>query len=295
MSSEVETSLTKWEGPQCPDRRGAEAAPTFKTVRDSPTSLRSARNDKAGMRAAAPGTIDLAEEVINAAKRVREAVAKLHFAAPVTHVYNPLDYAWAPHEAYLHRYANTKKRVVFLGMNPGPFGMAQTGVPFGEINAVRDWLGIQADVRQPMNFHAKRPVQGFDCPRSEISGQRLWKLFADRFGTAEKFFASHFVLNYCPLAFMEESGCNRTPNKLPPNERKPLFAACDEHLRRVVVALQPEWLIGVGDFAFKRALEVFTNPPPKIGRILHPSPASPAANANWAAIATGELQKLGAW
>ena len=93
-------------------------------MRDSSTSLRSARNDKEKMRAAATEMIDVAEEVINAAKRLREAVAKLHFAAPVTHVYNPLDYAWAAHEAYLRRYANRKKRVVFLGMNPGPFGMA---------------------------------------------------------------------------------------------------------------------------------------------------------------------------
>ena len=239
--------------------------------------------------------IEVAEEVINAAKRLREAVAKLHFAAPVTHVYNPLDYAWAAHEAYLRRYARTKKHVVFLGMNPGPFGMAQTGVPFGEIKAVRDWLGISAVVRQPRDLHAKRPIHGFDCPRTEISGQRLWKLFADRFGTAEKFFASHFVLNYCPLAFMEESGCNRTPNKLPSSEREPLFAACDAHLREVVAALQPEWLIGVGDFAFKRAAEVFRKAPPKTARILHPSPASPAANANWAALATDELQKLGVW
>ena len=104
------------------------------------------------MRTAAPETIEVAEEVINAAKRLRDAVAKLHFAAPVTHVYNPLDYAWSAHEAYLRRYANTKKRMVFLGMNPGPFGMAQTGVPFGEIKAVRDWLGIHADVRQPKIF-----------------------------------------------------------------------------------------------------------------------------------------------
>ena len=235
------------------------------------------------------------EQVVDAATRLRDAVKKLRFAPPVTHVYNPLDYAWAAHEMYLRRYANTKKRVVFLGMNPGPFGMAQTGVPFGEVKAIRDWLGIQAPIRQPSGPHPKRPVQGFDCPRSEISGQRLWKLFADRFGTAEKFFATHFVLNYCPLAFMEASGCNRTPNKLPPNEREPLFAACDRHLREVTRALEPEWLIGIGDFAFKRAAEVFPDGPPKIGRILHPSPASPAANANWAGLAIAELQKLRIW
>ena len=242
-----------------------------------------------------PSEVQTSQRVVNAAARLRDAVQKLRFAPPVTHVYNPLDYAWAPHKAYLRRYANSKKRVVFLGMNPGPFGMAQTGVPFGEIKAIRDWLGIQAPIEQPSHIHAKRPIQGFDCPRTEISGQRLWKLFADRFGTADKFFTSHFVLNYCPLAFMESSGCNRTPNKLPPAERTPLFAACDQHLREVIAALEPAWLIGVGDFAFKRAEEVFPNALPKVGRILHPSPASPAANSDWASLVTQQLVKLGLW
>lgn len=237
----------------------------------------------------------ITERLILAAQRLRDAVDKLHFAPPVTHVYNPLDYAWDAHEAYLRRYATGKKRVVFLGMNPGPFGMAQTGIPFGEVTAVRDWLGIQASIRQPMRIHAKRSIQGFDCPRTEISGQRLWRLFAERFGNAEEFFKSHFVLNYCPLAFMEISGANRTPNKLPANERALLFAACDDHLQKVVRALKPAWLIGIGDFAAKRAGEVFPAASPKIGRILHPSPASPAANANWSTLATTELLRLGVW
>ena len=34
-----------------------------------------------------------------------------------------------------------RKKLIFVGMNPGPFGMVQCGVPFGEIAAVRDWMG----------------------------------------------------------------------------------------------------------------------------------------------------------
>ena len=235
------------------------------------------------------------EPVIAAAQRLRDAVRKLHFAPPVSHVYNPLDYAWAAHEAYLRRYANGRKRTVFVGMNPGPFGMAQTGVPFGEVAAVRDWLGIEAPIGKPSRLHAKRPIDGFDCPRTEISGQRLWRLFANRFGTAEEFSPSHFVMNYCPLIFLENSGCNRTPDKLPSSEKTLLFTECDQHLREVVAALQPEWLIGIGNFAAKRAQHVFPNGSSQIGRILHPSPASPAANQNWAALATEELERLGVW
>src|SRR5215218_6941179 len=158
-------------------------------------------------------------------------------------------------------------------MNPGPFGMAQTGLPFGEIGAVRDWLGIQTAIDAPAGTHPKRLITGFDCPRTEISGKRLWGLFAQRFDTADKFFASHFVVNYCPLAFLEESGCNRTPDKLPALEREPLFSACDQHLREVIAALQPEWLIGIGDFAAKRAQQLFPSAAPTTARILHPSPA----------------------
>ncbi len=220
---------------------------------------------------------------------------RLRFSPPVAHVYNPLRYAWEPHAAYLRKFGAARKRVVFLGMNPGPFGMVQTGVPFGEIAAVRDWLRIEAHVGKPAREHPRRPVTGFACPRSEVSGQRLWGLFAARFGSPERFFAAHVVLNYCPLAFVESSGRNRTPDKLAAAEKLALFTACDKHLRALVAILEPEWLIGIGDFAAKRAEQVFPNGPVKVGRILHPSPASPAANRSWAALATRQLQQLGVW
>jgi single-strand selective monofunctional uracil DNA glycosylase len=236
-----------------------------------------------------------ADELIASAQKLSGSVCKLKFDLPVTHVYNPLDYAWRAHEIYLRRYGNAPKRVIFLGMNPGPFGMAQTGIPFGQIAVVRDWLGITAKIDKPRFENAKRPVLGFDCPRSEISGERLWGLFAKRFGNADEFFREHIVMNYCPLAFVEKSGRNRTPDKLPSREKTKLFAACDEHLRQIVRILQPEWLIGVGDFAAKRARSIFVNPPPRIGQILHPSPACPASNKDWVGKATKQLQQLGVW
>jgi single-strand selective monofunctional uracil DNA glycosylase len=227
------------------------------------------------------------------ALRLRKALDGLTFGEPVSYVYNPLDYAWAAHREYLRRYASGRKRVVFLGMNPGPFGMVQTGVPFGEIAAVRDWLGIYAPIDQPARQHPKRLVEGFGCPRSEVSGKRLWGLFGDRFGTAERFFAAHTVLNYCPLAFVEGTGRNRTPEKLSADERSAVFAECDQHLSEVVRILDPEWVIGVGDFAAKRAEHVLDGV--NVGRVLHPSPASPAANRDRAGQATAQLCELGVW
>ena len=237
----------------------------------------------------------MSARLILSAQRLRDEIGKLRFAPPVAHVYNPLEYAWPAHEAYLKRYAGGPKRVLFLGMNPGPFGMVQTGVPFGEIAAVRDWLGIRAPVGCPSNEHPKRRVTGFDCPNSEVSGRRLWGLFKDRFGKPDDFFRDHLVMNYCPLAFMEDSGRNRTPDKLPAAEREALFALCDAHVRDTVRELRPEWVIGVGDFAAKRAAGIFPGGEVKIGRILHPSPASPAANRDWAGAAAEQLRALGVW
>ncbi|HPG63685.1 MAG TPA: single-stranded DNA-binding protein [Casimicrobium sp.] len=235
-------------------------------------------------------------DLIAAARALRDAVDSLAFSSPVTHTLNPLDYAWAPHEQYLRKFSDGKKRVIFLGMNPGPFGMVQVGVPFGEVNAVRDWMKIDATVSQPKSPNPSRPVEGFSCQRSEISGQRLWALFSERFANANDFFANHFVANYCPLAFFDNAR-NVTPDKLPKAETAPLYAACDAHLRACVDALQPEWVIGIGKFAEAQARTAIavSHPKVKIGTVLHPSPASPMANRGWAPQAAAQLAALGIW
>ena len=227
--------------------------------------------------------------------RLSARLGQLHFAPPVACVYDPLTYARAPHRLYLERFGVAPDRILFLGMNPGPFGMVQTGVPFGEVAHVRDWMGIEAPVERPAQEHSKRPIEGFACTRSEVSGRRLWGLFAERFGTAERFFAGHFVANYCPLAFVEAGGTNRTPDKLPAAERDPLYAACDDALTEVFVALAPSRVIGVGDFAKKRAELVVKRAGLAIpvGSVLHPSPASPRANRGWADAAVADLAASG--
>ena len=226
-------------------------------------------------------------------KRLSRRLAKLGFAEPVTHVYDPLRYAWSAHSQYLERFGKKRNRVVLLGMNPGPWGMAQTGVPFGEVNLVRDWMGIDVPVDRPANEHPKRPIEGFACPRSEVSGRRLWSWAKERFGTAEAFFERFFVLNHCPLCFMEASGRNRTPDKLPKAERVPLLDACDAALRQTIELLSPRYVIGVGGFAKKRAEKALAGLDVTIATILHPSPASPKANRGWAEQAEKELADIG--
>ena len=231
--------------------------------------------------------------LVDIARDLGENAGRLRFKPPVTHVYNPLDYAWHAHSQYLEWYGDGPKEVLFLGMNPGPWGMAQTGVPFGEVGAVRDWLGIDAEIRRPKHEHPKRRIMGLACARSEVSGSRLWGWARDVFGTPKRFFERFFIANYCPLAFLEGSGRNRTPDKLPAEETEPLFDVCDRALRRTVEYLQPEMVIGIGVFAEARARAALDGIEIAIGRILHPSPANPAANRGWSERATVELRELG--
>lgn len=245
-------------------------------------------------KAAAPRSATVVRKVIAAAENLREQVDNLQFEPTVAWVYNPLRYAWAPHRQYIERFAKASCQVLFLGMNPGPWGMAQTGVPFGQVAAARDWLGLDAPILSPASEHPKRPIEGWQCPRSEVSGERLWGLFRQRFGTPERFFAEHFVSNYCPLVFMEPSARNVTPDKLPASLREPLEQVCDDHLRALIQALAPEWVIGVGAWAALCASRVVP-PEIRVGKILHPSPASPLANRDWAGTATRQLQELNIW
>ncbi len=230
--------------------------------------------------------LDISDQLVRDLKPIR-------FAAPVAFVYNPLVYARAAHAQYLERYGLGPREIVLLGMNPGPWGMVQTGVPFGEVGIVRDWLRIDAAIERPHCEHPKRPVLGYGCTRSEVSGARLWGWARDRFKTPKRFFSRFFVANYCPLAFLEETGRNFTPDKLPSAQRRKLETACDRALRDTVELLQPKFVIGIGKFAERRAQVALEGVDVKIASILHPSPASPAANRDWVGKATAQLEQIG--
>ncbi|MEM1446221.1 MAG: uracil-DNA glycosylase family protein [Planctomycetota bacterium] len=248
-----------------------------------------------------PAKSKIADKLLAAADDLRDACNALTFAPPVHTVYNPLDYAWPMIEAYTRRFGNTKKRTVLFGMNPGPWGMAQTGVPFGEVAAVRDFLQLDEPIGKPPQEHPKRPITGLACNRSEVSGRRVWGLIEERFGNPDTFFngtdrnSGTYIANFCPLVFMAESARNLTPDKLPVAEREPLVAACRTHLHRVLDVLEPELVIGVGVWAEAQAKACCEDRAVTIGRILHPSPASPAANRDWAGQATRQLVELEVW
>lgn len=233
------------------------------------------------------------ELLLKESKKLSNRLNKIEFSEPVAFVYNPWHYAWECHADYLKKYGKGKKKILLMGMNPGPFGMAQTGVPFGEIAAARDYLKIKGKLRIPRKTHPKRPIQGFECPRSEVSGRRLWGYFSSLYPNAKDFFKDYFVLNYCPLAFLGETGKNITPDKLLKKEREEIQFLCDEYLRKVTQIFQPQYLLGVGAYAekaFQRAAgDSFDG---VISKILHPSPASPSANRGWAEQVERQLQEI---
>lgn len=216
-------------------------------------------------------------------------------------VYNPLSYAWEPHEQYLRQYVHPGAKVFFLGMNPGPFGMAQTGVPFGEIQAVSTWMGIRGRVNHPAIEHPGRPILGFDIARSEISGKRLWGLLRDRYITANNCFNHLAVMNYCPLIFLDAGARakNITPDKLPKSEQLALESLCDNYLIDVLSHMESVLLIGVGKYAQKKLERVvgkLEQPEAySVSSIIHPSPGNPAANNGWAEKVTAHMKAIGAW
>jgi single-strand selective monofunctional uracil DNA glycosylase len=230
--------------------------------------------------------------LVELARGLDRATRALVFAPPVTHVYRPLEYAFAPHTRYLERYGSLGADTLLIGMNPGPFGMVQTGVPFGDVALARDWLGVEDVVERPPNEHPKRPIEGFATARGEVSGQRLWGWARDVYAQPEKFFARFFVWNYCPLAFLEASGRNRTPDKLPRAEREALFEPCDEALRELVRRMEPKHVVGIGRFAFDR-LGALGDIGAAISVAPHPSPASPAANRGWRPLFETALRERG--
>lgn len=232
-------------------------------------------------------------DLLEITDRLVKDLLALRFSPPVAYVYNPLVYARDPHDKYLLRCVGGGRKAVFVGMNPGPWGMAQTGVPFGEISAVRGWLGIEGAVGKPPEEHPKKRIEGFLCRRSEVSGRRLWGLFRELCGTPERFIERFFVINYCPLLFLDAEGRNITPDKLKTGERAPLQEACDRALLSYIEHIGPAMVIGIGNFAQERAMEALKESGVRVGKILHPSPASPAANAGWEKIVLEQLRDQG--
>lgn len=239
--------------------------------------------------------MDFSDFLVSRTKLLKSQCNNLKFSFE-GYIYNPLDYAWDCHEKFLRKYIKQNAKAVFLGMNPGPFGMMQTGVPFGEINAVKDYLKITGNIEKPENEHPARPVLGFETKRSEISGLRLWSLIASHYPNAD--FASDIAFfNYCPLGFLlnTKTAKNETPDHLAKEERKALEDVCNNYLDDVIEMINPEYLVGVGKYAEAKLLSANGSTGKKVFSIIHPSPGNPQANSNWAGKTELRLKEAGLW
>jgi len=239
-------------------------------------------------------TGDAGDRILAAERHSVRELAKLSFSSPPVHtVYSPLQYAWAVHEQYVRKFVpKAPVPILMLGMNPGPFGMAQTGVPFGQVAAVRDYMKLDPGlpIERPDREHPKRPIEGFACRRSEVSGQRLWGWAESRYG--QEFFKHFYVHNYCPLAFVSATGANVVPERLPASQLQKVQQICDEALETVVSVLDPAVIVGVGEYAFKKGQALASSQERAIAKVLHPSPASPAANRGWANAADQQIADI---
>jgi len=236
--------------------------------------------------------VPMAANLVRIAEQLRAALAPIRFGGSVRHVYNPLVYAWKPHCEYLRQFGRGDHEILIVGMNAGYFGMAQTGVPFGDVAMVRDWLGIDGAVERPADEHPRRPIDGFACRRGEVSGQRLWGWARDAFGTPERFFARFFVVNYCPLCFLTESGANLALDKLPVGARTTLQKVCDDALRAAAQATKARYAIGLGHFAARRVEAVLGNDL-HCGAAPHPSPANARIGPHWSREMNRALAAMG--
>ncbi|KAL1451943.1 hypothetical protein WDU94_006272 [Cyamophila willieti] len=193
---------------------------------------------------------DIAEGVLTIEKQLIHELTNnnLSYDASIEYIYNPLDYAFELHSKYVYKYCTSKKKILFLGMNPGPWGMVQCGIPFGEVKAVKGFLNIEGEVNQPDKFHKDRPITGLDCPRSEISGKRLWELASQLSdGKAENFFRHAYVHNYFPLAFLSKTAKNITPAELKNKITiEKLNSICDKSLSDIIQHLGVDTVIAIG-------------------------------------------------
>lgn len=226
----------------------------------------------------------MVNNVLNAAKKLSdecdELIPKLLKIKGLEYVTNPLNYAWQYHESYIKQYSGLGAKTLLLGMNPGPYGMAQCGVPFGATEIAKNFLNISGEFTNPEGRHPKRPIEGLEFERQEISGTRLWGLLKQIWKTPEEIHKNVFLVNHCPLLLLGETGRNITPDNVSGPALKKLMKTCDKHLLSVVKSLGIKRVVGVGKYAEKRARIALEGLDIEITTCWHPSPASPLANRN---------------
>ena len=227
------------------------------------------------------------DDILSAYRALSSSLDALVPESPVL-TYNVLSYAWDNHEAYLRMALGKGAGTVMLGMNPGPYGMAQTGVPFGAVSFVRTYLGIDGKVGHPANESPLRPIVGMDIRRDEASGKAVWTM-ASHYGSRDEFLSRCTVLNYCPLLFLDEKGRNFTPDCLQRDFRSKIEDLCTASLSSILAILSPSSVIALGRFAEGKAKACTSA---SVYYFPHPSPLNPSSYSFWKEKALEELRRI---
>nr|XP_022920875.1 single-strand selective monofunctional uracil DNA glycosylase-like [Onthophagus taurus] len=234
---------------------------------------------------------DIPTIFLNYEQQLSLELNNLTFSFPVHYIYNPLEYAWEPHSTFVKTYCKGTKDVLFLGLNPGPWGMCQTGIPFGEVNISKEWLKMNGEVEKPKDECPKKQIKGFECHRSEESGKRFYGFFKNLCRTPEAFFKNAFVYNLCPLAFMKKESANITPHELKGQIKKDIENICGKTLVDILKLLDIKIIVALGRYTEKQAIEItqgFQLGHIKVIYMPHPSPRV-VGNNNWAEKAQNVL------
>ncbi|XP_017774188.1 PREDICTED: single-strand selective monofunctional uracil DNA glycosylase-like [Nicrophorus vespilloides] len=217
----------------------------------------------------------LSDKLLTLDEQLCQQINLLEFdSEKVEYVYNPLEYAYNGYSQFVKKYLDTSKHILFVGMNPGPYGMCQTGIPFGDVNTVQNWFEINVEVNRPRRECPERPVLGLECKRVEQSGKRLWEYFRKKCGLPEHFFRNAFILNYCPLGFFDANGKNITPNNLKVANKRKIQQICDQYMLHVLQLLECKIVVGIGRYAQERMDNILktSNLDVQLLYMKHPSP-----------------------
>jgi len=193
-------------------------------------------------------------------------------------VINPLEYLWLQYGYYTSCYHNQYPRAMIIGMNPGPKGMSQTGIPFGSPNIIPSILPNKSlfnEIRDNEGSPVSSPHRRITGPSNttvEVSGNRLWSALIKRYGDFKSITSEIFVDNICPLLFLcgKNGSKNLTPDKLTPSPAKIiLIRLCTERLQKIYQCLgEPSNIVALGRWSHKFLEKMF--PKVRVTYILHP-------------------------
>ncbi|XP_073819638.1 uncharacterized protein isoform X2 [Musca autumnalis] len=165
-------------------------------------------------------------------------------------IYNPLDYDAAKiHKDYLKRYLKGPKRVLFVTMNPASHGELQTGIPFGHMPTIREYMKLKSTIIDSPVPHPSEDEEQERENNSIYFWQMIREIFYSQNFFLSKFFQQRFVHSFCPLAFIDGEKQFVTLENLPDKTyRKEVTKACVHILEKQLKLLQPDMVIVMGGY-----------------------------------------------